>query len=529
MLQKPVSAALAFLALTSVVYAGDGGQAKSESGFISIFDGKTLQGWDGDPRFWRIEDGCITGQTTPDNPTPWNTFLIWRGGEVSDFELKLEFRILSGNSGIQYRAFRKQDWPRWVVGGYQADIDAGNRYTGALYGERFRGMLAERGEKTVIGPDHKRHVVGSVGDRDELAKVIKKGQWNEYHVIARGFEFIHKINGHVMIHTVDKDKQMRRRSGLLAFQLHRGPPMKVQFRNIRLKHITENTNTKANSATQEQLKNKAASQAAGSKKLILFIAGPDSHSRGAHEHYAGCRYLADLLNKYAKGVRAVVCRGWPEKPELLRSAAAIIIYCDGGRRHLALNHLQELDALMKQGVGLGCLHYAVEVPKGKPGEYMLNWIGGYFETYWSVNPTWTPKFEKFPDHPISRGLKPFSIRDEWYFHMRFREGMVGVTPILSAVAPASTMRRPDGPHSGNPHVRAAVARGEPQHVAWAYERPDGGRGFGFTGGHFHANWADDNFRKVVLNAALWLAKVEVPPDGVQTPTPTQEELEAYLP
>jgi type 1 glutamine amidotransferase len=143
---------------------------------------------------------------------------------------------------------------------------------------------------------------------------------------------------------------------------------------------------------------------------------------------------------------------------------------------------------------------------------LLDWIGGYFEAHWSVNPHWTAKFDKLPQHPITRGVEPFQINDEWYYHMRFRNEMEGVIPILTAIPPASTLDRPDGPHSGNPTVRSKI--GQPQHVAWAVERPDGGRGFGFTGGHFHRNWGDPNFRKLFLNALLWVAKAEVPAKGV---------------
>jgi hypothetical protein len=142
-------------------------------------------------------------------------------------------------------------------------------------------------------------------------------------------------------------------------------------------------------------------------------------------------------------------------------------------------------------------------------------MGGAYEPNWSVNPTWTADFKTLPDHPICRGVKPFHIRDEWYFHLRFQDGMRGVTPILAAVPPASTMDRPDGPHSGNPAVRQAVKNGEIQTMAWAYERPGGGRGFGFTGAHYHKNYADDNFRKVVLNGILWIAHAEVPSNGVE--------------
>jgi type 1 glutamine amidotransferase len=173
-----------------------------------------------------------------------------------------------------------------------------------------------------------------------------------------------------------------------------------------------------------------------------------------------------------------------------------------------------------------CLHYAVEVPKGRVGNKFLDWIGGYFEADWSVNPHWTASFSEFPEHPITRGVKPFSINDEWYYHMRFPKGMRGVTPILTDLPPNDSLSRRDGPHSGNPHVRAAIARKEQQHVAWATEREDGGRGFGFTGGHVHWNWADPNFRKLVLNAIVWCAKVDVPSNGVADEPKTLVDLES---
>ena len=143
--------------------------------------------------------------------------------------------------------------------------------------------------------------------------------------------------------------------------------------------------------------------------------------------------------------------------------------------------------------------------------------GGYFEADWSVNPHWDAKFEKLPDHPITRGVQPFEMNDEWYYHMRFRDGMKGVTPILVALPPASSLSRPDGHHSGNPAVRKAVLENKtPQVMAWAAERAGGGRGFGFTGGHDHWNWGDPNFRKLVLNAILWTAGLDVPSTGVES-------------
>ncbi|MBN1342089.1 MAG: ThuA domain-containing protein [Phycisphaerae bacterium] len=261
------------------------------------------------------------------------------------------------------------------------------------------------------------------------------------------------------------------------------------------------------------------------KTKIVLIAGRQSHGYGAHEHNAGCVLLGKCLEEGMPNVRAVVHRnGWPSDPKALDGAAAIVIFCDGGGGHVIMPHLAEVDALMKKGVGLACLHYAVIVDKGKPGDYFLDWLGGYYELWWSVNPHWKATFDRLPDHPITRGVRPFSIDDEWYYHMRFRPNMQGVTPVLTATPPNATRQRPDGPHSGNKHVRARM--GMPEHPAWACERPDGGRGFGFTGGHWHVSWAHDDFRKLILNAIVWVARLEVPKDGVSTKTPSVEEIEA---
>ncbi|WP_153557609.1 DUF1080 domain-containing protein [Roseimaritima sediminicola] len=498
--------------------------AATEDGFVSIFDGKTLDGWDGNPAFWSVQDGAITGITTPDNPTKGNTFLIWRGGETKDFELRLEYKIIGGNSGIQYRSFEvNPDKQKWVVGGYQGDFEAGKTYSGILYGEKFRGILANRGQKTELVRDDGKFqvkVIGSVGKSDEIQSKINDEDWNQYTITAKDFHFVHKINGVVTAECIDNDKQQRRDSGLLALQLHAGPPMKVQFRNIRIKHLGDDAHSEPNTSQSDK--------ASAAKKKIAFLAGRPSHGYGAHEHYAGSMLLAQSIKSAMPGYEVEVFReGWPaDGVEALADADSVVVYCDGGRRHLLNDHLKEFGQLMDQGVGLVCIHYAVETVKGEPGDKFLDWMGGYFEPHWSVNPHWVARFENFPDHPITRGVKPFAINDEWYYHMRFRDSMQGVTPILSDVPPEDTLRRPDGPHSGNPAVRKAVAQRQPQHVAWAATREDGGRGFGFTGGHFHWNWGDENFRKVVLNAIVWTAHGEVPEGGVRTSELTQEELEA---
>jgi len=267
-------------------------------------------------------------------------------------------------------------------------------------------------------------------------------------------------------------------------------------------------------------------------KKVVFVAGAKSHGYFSHEHIAGCKLLAKHLDEAKIGLKSVVVtdNGYPKDPSVFDDAAAVVVYCDGGGRHLLNAHLKEFDKIMKRGVGLACLHYGVEVPKGAPGAHFLKWIGGYFETNWSVNPHWTAEFKVLPNHPVSSGVRPFAINDEWYYHMRFRENMKGVTPILSAMPGADTLKRRDGAHSNNPHVREAVLkRKEAQHVAWVYQRGKDygeGRGFGFTGGHNHVNWGSDNVRRLALNAIAWIAKVEVPKEGVRPGEVTASDLQA---
>jgi type 1 glutamine amidotransferase len=471
-------------------------------GFKSLFNGKDLSGWDGNPKFWSVKDGTITGQTTADNKTEGNTFLIWKDGTVDDFELRLSYKIVGGNSGIQYRS---KDLGKWVVGGYQGDFEAGDTYSGILYEERGRGILAQRGQKTEIGADGKINVVGSTGDTKEIQAAIKKEDWNDYVIIAQGNKLKHLINGRVTIEVTDNQPEKRAMSGILALQLHAGPAMTVQFKNIRIKR------TKL---------------VAGAKKVVM-VAGSASHGRGDHEFNAGTKLLKKCLEQTHGIVAVQYGGGWPKDPSAFDNADAILFYMDGGAGHPVIqgDRLIQINKLAKQGVGIACAHYAVEVPKDRGGPEFLEWIGGYFEMNWSVNPHWNARFDKLPEHDVARGVKPFEINDEWYYHMRFREDMDHVTPILTAIPPANTLDRPDGPHSGNPAVRAKI--GQPQHLAWVVEREDGGRGFGFTGGHFHRNWGDENFRKLVLNALLWVAKAEVPATGVAS-TITPEDVAQNL-
>jgi type 1 glutamine amidotransferase len=473
--------------------------------FVSIFDGKCLDGWKGDSRFWRVEDGAIVGETTPANRTSGNTFLIWENGAPENFELKVQFKLRNHNSGIQYRSFEVEGFD-YVLGGYQADIAEDLQWMGAAYGERFKGALARRGEIALVEDSGKgREVVGSVGDSAEILSHIDMKGWNEYHIIANGPHVIQKINGVITSQFTDKGAD-RLKAGAIGLQLHAGPPMEVRFKNIRLRDLDQD----------------------GLKK-ILFLAGGPSHGYASHEHRAGSRLLARALNESGLDVFAQVVTeaNWPENWMDFEKPAAVVMYCDGYRGHMAKKHQDKLQALVDEGVGVACVHFGVEVAPEELGKEFLEWIGGYFEIGWSVNPHWDAEFTQFPEHPIANGVKPFKVRDEWYYHMRFQPEMKNVTSILSALPPISTLtsRAGDKNRGSNPTVMAAVEAGKPQVVAWAYERENGGRGFGFTGGHFHRNWQEDNFRKVVLNAITWVAKVEVPQDGAPSRTPTEIDME----
>jgi len=264
-------------------------------------------------------------------------------------------------------------------------------------------------------------------------------------------------------------------------------------------------------------------------KKIVFVAGNPSHGPGEHEHRAGCLLLEKCLKQNPGFTTVVVSNGWPKDEKVFDGADAIVVYSDGGGGHpfAKPERLKVLSALMDKGVGLGAIHYGVEVEKDKGGPEFLEWIGGYFETFRSVNPHWTANYTNLPSHPVTRGVQPFSTRDEWYYHMRFRDGMKGVTPILTAIPPDNTRGKPgmNDAHGGNPEVQAH--KGEPEHTMWVAERANDGRGFGVTGAHFHKNWGDENFRRVVLNSIAWIAKADVPEKGIQS-TITSEDLAANL-
>jgi hypothetical protein len=271
-----------------------------------------------------------------------------------------------------------------------------------------------------------------------------------------------------------------------------------------------------------------AHKAATGCTRIALVADTDPHGpRGNHEFVAAAIYLARSINaQYPKAYAAVYTRQkWPK--DLSFADAIVALMNHGG---------SSVNPTVKETVGKGAgfmaVHYGVEVNKGAQGEHYLKWLGGYFETYWSVNPFWTPEFKEIPKHETTRGVKPFSINDEWYYHMRFVDGMKGVTPVLAAVPPLKTVGWREGQkpseRGGNPDVYAEVKDGVPQVMAWAYERPDKGRGFGFTGLHKHDNLGNDNMRTLLCNAVAWVAKLPVPKGGIQTKTLDRSALEALI-
>jgi type 1 glutamine amidotransferase len=304
------------------------------------------------------------------------------------------------------------------------------------------------------------------------------------------------VNGTLMAETQHKKPGTSVLSGVLALQLRSGPPTIAQFKNIRLKRL----------------------KLIDGRKKIVMVAGKPSHGPGEHEYNAGCALLKKCLDASGLPVRTALYRdGWPADATAFDNADAVMLYMNGGPKHpiMGRNRLAEIDALMKEGVGLVCAHFAVEVPAEKGGPAYQDWIGGYYESGFSTNPHWTAKVELDPSHPITRGVKPFEMKDEWYFNMRFRPNNAGVVSILRAT-PNEETRRGGTSYPRGPYPHIVEAKGRSETLMWAVERKDGGRGVGFTGGHFHSNWQNDNVRKLRLNALLWAAKAEVPAEGVQS-------------
>lgn len=206
------------------------------AGFVSLFNGKDLTGWKGDSKYWSVRDGAIIGESTKDNPLKHNTFLVWQGGDVRDFELRVTCRIEGNNSGIQYRS-RVVVPERFEVHGYQADFGPGESHNGKLYDEGGRAALAQPGQKVVVHPNGAIEVVGALGDAGEIKRGIPEETWVEYTIIARGNHLVHKLDGETMIDATDDQAAERDLSGVLALQIHGGEPMKVEFKDIRLKPL----------------------------------------------------------------------------------------------------------------------------------------------------------------------------------------------------------------------------------------------------------------------------------------------------
>jgi len=238
---------------------------------------------------------------------------------------------------------------------------------------------------------------------------------------------------------------------------------------------------------------------------VLLVAGRPSHGPGAHEFNAGLMLLDKCLQRTGAVRTTLVKGGWPADESVFAGARALVFYMDGGGGHPLIRpeRLETIGRLMSRGVGLVCLHYAVETPRDRGGAELLDWLGGFYERPYSQNPHNDVEVtQAAPRHPISRGWKSFSGRDEWYYKIRFRPDDPRVTPILTAMLPKDAPSR--------------------ETIAWATERADGGRAFGFTGGHFHSNWGWPDFRRMVLNAIVWSAGVEVPSSGVACDVSPQE-------
>jgi hypothetical protein len=249
---------------------------------------------------------------------------------------------------------------------------------------------------------------------------------------------------------------------------------------------------------------------APAEKSVLLIAGPKSHGPGQHEHPAGCELLAKHLETCGLGITAEVSLGWPQDPAKATAADTIVIYGDGQQAHVAKGHVDALAQRHAAGKGLVVLHYALEPTDPAMAEFLDEAIGGHFQVDWSVNPVWLMKDPLIATHPVTSGVKSFEIEEEFYYHIKFREGVI---PLFRALPPESSLGT-DGPRSGNPEIRRELALKEPQTLAWAVENATKARGFGFTGGHFHQHWANGNFLKLVLNGIVWTAGVEIPVDGV---------------
>lgn len=243
---------------------------------------------------------------------------------------------------------------------------------------------------------------------------------------------------------------------------------------------------------------------------VLFIAGPKSHPPGQHEHPAGCKLLAENLMSAVPGLDATVSTGWPADPALVSSSDTLVIYGDGVAQHPAIGHMEALRARAAAGKGLAVLHFSLEPANAEMAALLDDTIGGHFDPAWSVNPVWKLESPVIAKHPATSGVVPWTMEEEMYFHIRLRDD---VTPLLRAHPPLASLGN-DGPRSGNPAVRKALAQQQIQTLAWVVENKNGSRGFGFTPGHTHHLWNQPPLRTLVMNAILWTAKLPVPENGV---------------
>ncbi|MDB6117654.1 MAG: hypothetical protein JWO08_1435 [Verrucomicrobiaceae bacterium] len=278
---------------------------------------------------------------------------------------------------------------------------------------------------------------------------------------------------------------------------------------------------------------------ADGKHKLVFIAGKPSHPPGMHEFHAGTMLLTQCLKDIPNLTIDRHDMGWVKDEATFADADAVVIYADGGKGHPAIQgeHLETLRKLIAKGVGFGCMHYGVEILADNGGKEFQEWMGGYYENAFSANPIWDANYTSLPAHPITSGVKPFTTNDEWYIHMHFRpafghgdkpasDGAAKFVPILTATPTDATR---DGPYVApkGPYAHLQAEKGAAETTLWSIERADGGRGFGFTGGHFHKNWGNDDQRKLVLNALVWVTKLDVPADGV-TSKVTEAELTQNL-
>ena len=433
-----------------------GGCFAADDGFISIFNGKDLAGWDADSS-WTVRDGTLVG-TVPTGATAGST-CVWRAGELDDFELVAQVRLAGAKASIGIRG--NETAPRVVD-----------------------------------------------GTRIELGSATDTGsEWAEYRITAQGGEVTTRINGTLAFSpsapAADNGRHLQGRLALNLPAAAAGKP--VEFKDIKLKRLP----------------------LVGNRKKIVLLAGKNSHPLGEHEFEAGIYAFRRALDKTPGVIAADYYLGWPTDPTAFANADAVVLYSDGGGGNPAIqgDRLQLLTGLAKKGVGIGFCHYATEVPVGRGSAEFLTMTGGYYESKYSANPIWMLDQVVLADVPLTKGVQRFATKDEWYFNIRFRAEMQGITAILQGT-PSDETRSKRYSGSG-PYDHVIAKKGQSEVVMWTVDNPGANRGFGYTGGHYHANWANPDVRKLVLNAALWIARAEIPANGVDAQL-TDDELNSRL-